>query len=104
MDIKKERWIIRGAKKPEVNLKFVEFMCYQLEEGERNKYLHYQGYVEFKKAYTGKYVKSLFKDKTLHIEPAEKCRAINLLYCHKDSTSKGERFLYNSSPPEPESD
>jgi len=44
---------------------------------------HYQGYVEFTKPYTLIYIKSIFKDKTIHLEHARESRACNRAYCLK---------------------
>lgn len=59
--------------------------------------LHFQGYVEFKKAYTISYTKSIFKDKTLHLEEARASRAQNKAYCLK-SCYLLRSFELNNSP------
>lgn len=96
MEDKSDRWAFTLNVQPCINLKYVKYMVYQREKGERTDYIHYQGYVEFFKPYTGKYVKSLFKSKTIHVKPAIKPRINNLVYCTKESTRAGEFFLYNT--------
>lgn len=98
MEEKTDRWAFTLNTQPVINLKYVKYMVYQREKGERTEYLHWQGYVEFFKPYTGKYVKSLFKSKTIHIKPANKPRINNLVYCTKEKTRDGEVFLYDAEP------
>lgn len=71
-----------------------DFMICQLEECPTTERLHWQGYIEFKKIYTLRQVKSLFKEKGLTLATARESRERNILYCSKDKTYKGRRISY----------
>lgn len=94
MDLSSVRWSFTAWKEPSTKLHLVDYMIWQSEICPTTKAKHYQGYVEFKKEYTGKFVKSLFKDKTIHIEVSREDRRANRLYCSKKDTRSGETFEY----------
>lgn len=87
------RWCFTSWTQPNVNLKLVDYMIYQKERTTSNLE-HYQGYIEFKRDYKLFQVKSLFKDKTMHCEPARESRKVNFLYCTKNESYAGLRFEY----------
>jgi len=55
-----------------------------IEECPLSKRLHYQGYVEFKKAYTLGSVKRIMNDKEMHAEIARADASACISYCKKD--------------------
>lgn len=101
---KTDRWAFTLNTQPLINLKYVRFLVYQKEKGERTEYEHYQGYIEFYKPYTLQYVKSLFKSKQIHLEPARESRAVNVIYCTKEKTYTGGRFIYTTEKQSEEDD
>lgn len=90
------RWCFTSWKKPEINEKLISYMIWQKELTSDNKLEHYQGYVEFKKPYKFWQVKSIFKDKTIHVEEAKKDRKANFLYCTKNESYAGERYEFGN--------
>lgn len=90
MDEKGDRWAFTAWQKP--NIKNYKYICWQQEYTPSNGLLHYQGYIEFNKEYTLKYVKSLFKTKNIHLGIATKNREANRNYCFKNQAIGVERF------------
>lgn len=82
-NIKTHRWCFTAWKKPVVNEDLVDLLVWQKETCPKTALTHYQGYIEFKRSYLLFSVKSIFKDKTMHIEPALKDREANVKYCTK---------------------
>lgn len=93
---KSDRWAFTSWILPQCNMKIVKFMVYQQEVCPTTKLLHYQGYVEFYKEYTFGQVKSIFRQKEMHVEIARSSRIHNINYCYKIATATGKRFLYNA--------
>ena len=91
-----DRWAFTSWKRPEVNLKLTKYIVWQREFCSKTGLEHYQGYIEFIKVYKLFQVKSLFKDKTIHIEPARKCRLANYAYCTKNQSFAGERYEFGN--------
>lgn len=96
MTVSSKRWSFTAWQEPTMKLQLVEYLVWQMELCPCTKTKHYQGYVEFKKEYTGKYVKSLFRDKTIHVEASRKGRDANDDYCTKSRTKIGEAFCYRN--------
>lgn len=69
-------------------------MVWQKELCPKSHLEHYQGFVEFKREYRLGNVKTIFKDKTIHLEVARETRATNRLYCTKNESYAGERFEF----------
>ncbi len=91
-----KNWIFTSWGK-EINFKKFElcdFMICQLEICPTTKREHWQGYIEFKKEYKLYQVKSLFKEKGLHLSNATESRERNILYCSKQKTYIGRRITY----------
>lgn len=70
------------------------FLVYQTEFTQTGN-IHYQCYVEFKNSYSILQVKNIYKDKTMHVEIANKSREMNMMYCTKPKSFAGERFFKN---------
>lgn len=81
-------------KKPDVNTKLFVYMIWQKETCPQTKLDHYQGYCEFKREYSLGNIKTIFKDKTIHVETARHSRAVNVKYCTKNESYAGERFEF----------
>lgn len=94
MTEKVKRWCFTSWKEPKLNLKLVDYMIYQKELTISTGLEHYQGYIEFKNEYKMFQVKSIFKDKTLHCEPARENRQANFLYCTKNESYAGLRVEF----------
>lgn len=95
MNEKNSRWCFTAWKEPDQSkMQLFMFLLYQTEYTKDNK-IHWQGYVEFIKPRTMSQVKSIFKDKTMHVEPAHKSRERNMMYCLKPHTYAGKRFMFN---------
>lgn len=94
---KHSRWAFTAYSMPEFRKpELVNFYVYQREFGGKNLHPHYQGYVEYAKPYTQKQVKALFKDgRTIHVEPADKTREANMMYCLKAPGYAGFREMFN---------
>lgn len=80
---KNARFAFTAWKQPKVNEEFILYMCWAKEYTPSTGLEHYQGYVEFIKDYALFQVKSLFKDKTMHVEAAKHDRETNRKYCFK---------------------
>lgn len=91
---KHDKWCFTAWKKPTINTDLVIFMVWQKEECPTTKLMHYQGYIETKKPYALFQMKSLFKDKEIHLETARKCRVANYRYCTKNESYANERFEF----------
>lgn len=86
---KSNRWSFTSWKIPKIDhIECVEFMIWQ-EEISKKDNLHYQGFVIFKKEYALSQVKSLFKDKKIHVEITKYSSEANIKYCSKKETSTG---------------
>jgi hypothetical protein len=87
---KSKRWCFTSWIPPKIDkMCCVEFMIWQ-EEFTQKDNLHYQGFVIFKKDYALFQVKSLFKDKTIHVEKTKYSLEINIKYCSKEKTATGK--------------
>ncbi len=64
-------------------LEKVKFMVFSLEQGDQGTN-HYQGYVEFKQAYTLTAVKRMLQSDTVHVERRAGTRMQAIEYCEKD--------------------
>lgn len=58
-------------------------MIYQLEKCPKTGRLHYQGYVEFDKAYTTKTIKKILNNEGAHLEPRKGTQLEAINYCKK---------------------
>lgn len=95
MKLSSHRWCFTSRIEPVLYFRNkILFIVYQ-EEKSVNGCIHYQGYVEFDKAYKGSQVKSLFKNKNMNIRTADKSRESNIMYCLKRSTYNGKMYMYN---------
>jgi len=97
MEEKNKRWAFTSWIKPQLKLHLIDYIVWGEEYTPTTGLLHYQGYVEFKNAYSLKYVKSLFKDKTIHLEVARENRECNKLYCLK-GVAVLTKFEYDNTP------
>lgn len=62
----------------------IQYLGYGIETCPKTDKKHFQGYVEFKKAFTMKSVKSIFNDNTIHLEPRKGTQKQAIEYCEKD--------------------
>lgn len=90
---KSHRFSFTSWKKPEFrpNCKLT-YLIYQSEWTQEGK-KHYQGYVETVNPYTILQIKSILKDKTVHVEIAHQSRSANTFYCTKIKTFAGYRYM-----------
>jgi len=72
-------------KKPNVKVKFFNYLIWSEEYCPSTGLTHYQGYGETKRDYKLFSIKSLFKDREIHIEKARESRMANRMYCFKES-------------------
>lgn len=89
---KQKCWAFTSWKKPETKKHLTEFLVWQREVCPNTNRLHWQGCVEFTNAYSGSYVKSLFKDKGMFVEPFIENKIINIWYCTKTYTFDDEYY------------
>jgi len=82
-ELKGTKWAFTSWERPIINEIYIDYIVWCLEETPTTGRLHYQGYVEFKKEYTMRYIKSLFKCKEMHLELARSNREANRNYCLK---------------------
>jgi len=80
---KNARYAFTAWKEPRIKDEHIRYMCWAKEYTPTTGLEHYQGYVEFVKEYALFQIKSLFKDKTIHCEPAIHDRTTNRKYCFK---------------------
>jgi len=77
------RFSFTSWKKPEFRSGCkLKYLIYQSEWTKEGK-IHYQGYVETMNEYTIYQIKNILKDKTVHVEIANKSRSANTFYCTK---------------------
>lgn len=98
---KSNRWAFTAWRRPNVNINLCAYLVWQTEVCPTTKLTHYQGYIETKKDYSFGQIKQIFRDKTMHVEPAREDRVTNLYYCLKKRTQQlstcYESFHYNGS-------
>lgn len=90
------RWTFTSWKEPKFNTKHCMYLLWQKELCPSTHLTHYQGYIEFGVGRSMFQIKSLFKDKTMHVEQARENRDVNLLYCTKNESYAGVRFEYSA--------
>lgn len=81
------------VKEPVFDQDIMAFMIYQLEEGNQNHRLHYQGYIEFKGQETLKDIKKILGQK-VHIEPRKGSQQQAIDYCKKVETRIGQTMIF----------
>lgn len=90
-----QRWAFTAWSPPVVRKpELLQYLLYQSEYTCDEK-VHYQGYVEFKKPYKQATVKSLFSQKSMHVEPAIESRSVNIMYCTKLRSYAGIRYCFD---------
>jgi hypothetical protein len=62
----------------------IQYLGYGIETCPKTGKIHYQGYVEFTKAFTMSSVKKLFGDNTIHLEVRKGTQEQAIKYCEKD--------------------
>lgn len=72
----------------------IRFLCYQKEKCPTTERIHYQGYVEVKKAYRLKALQTLLGDPTMHVEPRRGTPQEAAAYCRKEASRvQGTTFV-----------
>lgn len=67
------------------NEELIQYLGYGIEVCPKTGKTHYQGYVEFKKAFTLSRVKDIFNDNTVHLECRKGTQEQAVQYCMKDN-------------------
>lgn len=96
LKLKNDRWTFTAWKNPVIEVSHINYIIWQKELTPQTHLTHYQGYVEFTKERSMGQVKSLFKDKTMHVEPARESREVNIQYCTKNESYAGVRLEYSA--------
>lgn len=82
---------IDWSTKPELR-----FIIGQLEAGGKTGAIHWQFYMEFKKAVSPKFIKETVGDDSMHLEKSIGTADDNIRYCNKPETKEGRQFRWGT--------
>lgn len=94
MNVRSRNWVFTSFIEPKPNTESIQYLVYQKEIGKKTKREHYQGYVELTDKFSGKLVKKLFRDDTIHIEPRRGTQQQAIDYCKKSDTRADKPVEY----------
>lgn len=98
MNDKFTRWTFTDFDRPVFRKpQLFDFHIFQAERCPKTFRLHYQGYLETIKPYTQAQIKRIYGSRSVHLEPAEKSREMNIMYCSKPDSYAGYREMVHGN-------